>query len=114
MVVVVAKWQMVNIYDNVSAPEKSGCYAIMVRDFRKKITRCAYIGSAKNLKKRTTGHPVMSVLDGILRHPLCVILMVREKTKGFRELEKRLIRRINPPCNRQHCSGRKWGIRGMV
>lgn len=96
-------WKTPNTYDtNYAYPSiNSGVYLIVVPDFdmeNKKVHySIKYVGSAKNLKVRYDRHEVKRFLQTIFYYVQFYFI----EEKNYREVEKRLIKIIQPEFNKQ-------------
>ena len=96
-------WKTPNTYDcNFSyPPEKSGVYLIVFPIINKHKNKydynILYVGSAKDLKKRYRSHEVMRML----RESYGYVQFYFKIEEHYREVEKRLIKLIQPKYNIQ-------------
>jgi hypothetical protein len=96
-------WLTPNTYDtNFSYPtNKPGVYLISITDIdmvKKSINyNIVYAGSAKNLSIRYNRHEVLRFLK--LNHPY--VQFYFKETDDYKEIEKKLIRIIQPKYNKQ-------------
>jgi len=96
-------WNTPNTYDNnyASPPDKSGVYLIVlptINEQQQKLDyKILYVGSAKNLKARYERHEVKRLLTEVYGY----IQFYFRMEDNYREVEKKLIRQIQPKFNKQ-------------
>lgn len=95
-------FQMANWQSSPFGPTtKCGVYAVMVFNPYTHESQIVYIGSAKNIKKRVLNpkHPYRLAVNEV-PFPFYVCVKYKE-CDNYIELEKRLIKRLNPVFNKQ-------------
>jgi excinuclease UvrABC nuclease subunit len=96
-------WQTPNTYDRhfANPPDKSGIYLIVlprVNEIIKKMDyEILYVGSAKSLKVRYAGHEVKRMLTEFYGY----VQFYFKLETNYREVEKQLIKQIQPKYNKQ-------------
>jgi excinuclease UvrABC nuclease subunit len=93
-------WHCVTDYTHIISQEP-GCYAIYRFNLDTQKKQIIYIGTAKNLDKRLSKHPVVRVLRALIDFPDVVMIKCKtylNKTQRIL-MEDKLINRIKPKAN---------------
>ena len=78
-------------------PSNGGVYAFFAMTNNLELADILYIGSSKNVDKRIKSHGLRKIIPMDLFY--CVGFI---ETENYIELEKALIKKYNPPYNKQH------------
>jgi len=93
------KWFTSNTYDNnyKNPPDKSGIYLIVLPKNNFLNYEILYVGSTKNLKVRYARHEVIRLLKEFYGY----VQFYFKETENYREIERKLIKIIQPRYNKQ-------------
>lgn len=94
------EWFTPNTYNKnfKSPPTTSGVYFFVVYTHPQDLGNIVYVGSAKNILQRYTGHQVKTTLFQMYWY----VKFYFTECENCREKEKRLIKKFNPRFNIQH------------